>query len=34
MENGDTEKYHPGDTRFCIFESKKGLYQVCFFAGI
>ena len=24
MENGDTEKY----TKFCIFESEKGLYQV------
>ena len=35
MEDGDTEKYHEwDDTRFCILESLKVLYQMYFFAGI
>ena len=33
MEDGDME-IQWGDTRFCIFESEKGSYQVYFFSGI
>ena len=35
MEDGDTEKYHPSRViQDFVFLSRKGLYQVYFFAGI